>query len=846
MNKLYVFCSKLLIFFFITTIFLSSCVQQSTRKKLGLNDGWKFFYPETGNWYDAKIPGNIHTDLLSHNLIKDPFYGSNSDSMMWVSEEIWRYKKDFIIPNEFIERNLEIVFEGLDTYAEIYLNGIKIGESDNMYKKWAFIIEDSLKQKENSIEVIIHPSKKVNSQKLSEAGISIPDSRIFSRKAPYQYGWDWGPDFETAGIFKSVYLNSWVKLRMTNVIIEPKTITDSLAVMIANIELESENYYNGAVKITSPFNEFDTLNQKIEIFQGKNLYPIEFEVKNPQLWWCNGLGDAKLYDIKVQVSTKFRVEEQNIKTGIRNIEFCNKKDSIGQEFYFKLNGIPVFAKGANWVPAEYFNGSNSYKNYKELLELAKDANFNMLRVWGGGIYENDEFYDICDSLGIMVWQDFMFSCAMYPADDNFVKSVSDEITYQVKRLFNHPSIVLWCGNNEVKNGWFDWGWQKQYKLSSVDSLKIWNDYLTIFEKLIPDAVSEMDHMRKYVPTSPSYGWGHVESCTHGDSHYWGVWWGMKDFDVYYDKAGRFMSEYGFQAFPDISSLGKFIPKDSLYLYSKSLKTHQKHPTGFETIYEYMQIDYNIPEKFDDYVYLSQVLQAEGMQKAFDAHLMSMPYCMGTLFWQFNDCWPVVSWSAIDYYKSPKALYYIAKNTFKDIHISLNKEKTKVYVTNHKNKDISAKFILNHVDFEGEILDTDIVNIIVPKLKSVEIKFNDSIFINLKDSYQSFAHIKMQDDKSDNLIAERTFTINKVKSLLLPEANVNISHTKRKDCWEIKINSDVYIKSLYLYSENTEGRFSDNYFDITPNSTKVIYFYPKEKMEDLSINYKALNNFANFD
>ncbi|MDR2010812.1 MAG: hypothetical protein LBQ22_10055 [Bacteroidales bacterium] len=836
---------KIIIIFLIATVLFSSCIQQqSTRKKINLNDKWVFFYPETGNWYEAEVPGNIHTDLMKHGLISDPFYDTNSGEMSWIADETWRYRRDFTISNEFYERNLEIVFEGLDTYTDIFLNGKKIGETENMHKKWVFSIADSLKQKENRLEVVIYPSKKINAEKFAEAGIAIPDNRVFTRKAQYQYGWDWAPDFETSGIFKDVYLNSWVKLRMTDVNIEAELITDTVAFMVANIELESENYYNGDIHIISPHNEFDTLYQKLEIFEGKHTYQVEFPVKNPRLWWCNGLGEQKLYDVKIQVGTKFRIEEKNVKIGIRNIEFHSDKDSTGQNFYFILNGIPVFAKGANWIPADYFNGRNSYSNYKQLLELAKDANFNMLRVWGGGIYENDEFYNICDSLGIMIWQDFMFACAMYPADEKFSGNVEEEVAYQVNRLFNHPSVVLWCGNNEVSNGWFDWGWQKQFDLTYQDSLKIWNDYIKIFRQIIPNTIAKYDKKRKYIDSSPTYGWGHKESCTHGDSHYWGVWWGMEDFDMYYNKTGRFMSEYGFQGFPQISSLKKFIPEDSLFLYSTSLKTHQKHPIGFETIREYMGRNYFIPDNFDEYVYTSQVLQAEGVQKAFDAHLSAMPYCMGTLFWQFNDCWPVISWSAVDYYKIPKALYYFAKNSFKDIHISVidkKEEKPEFFITNHRTKDIDGTVILKQIDFFGKVIFTDTIQMIIPKSKAVEVHFSDylkSIFT--RDSYKVFGVLELVDNSSMLPLAQRSFTISENKQLVLPEAEPQITTHKKDNYWEININSNVFIKNLYLYDNDSEGIFSDNYFNVLPGQTKTITYKPKNKVENLNLSYLSIN------
>ncbi len=849
MNTFKIYLSKITIIVSVLSLMmLFSCNQKSTKKKINLNKGWEFYYPATEKWYPATVPGNIHTDLFANGLIEDPFYGTNADSLAWISNQEWTYRTEFDIAPEFINRNLELVFDGIDTHAEVFLNEKKIGETKNMFRQWVFVIDDSIRKKEhNIINVIFRPSSEYNSQKLAEGGYAIPDNRVFSRKSQYQYGWDWAPNLETCGIYKDVYINSWEKLRITNVNIEQKALTDTMAILIANIELESENYYNGNVCIYSPDRAFDTLKQKLEIFEGKQVYPVEFHIKNPKLWWCNGLGNAEMYNINVQVSTKFRVEEKSVKTGLRDIELATKTDKEGQEFYFILNGIPVFARGANWVPAEYFNGSNSRKNYEELLILAKEANFNMLRVWGGGIYENDEFYNICDSLGIMVWQDFMFACAMYPLSDEMTENITEEVKYQVTRLYNHPSIVMYCGNNEISNGWFDWGWQKQFGISDADSVKIWNDYDNLFHRIIPKTISSIDKSRKYIPSSPFYGWGHEESLTTGDSHYWGVWWGMEDFDMYFDKTGRFMSEYGFQGMPPMSSLQKFIPEDSVYRYSKTLKSHQKHPFGFEAINKYMQREFPVPEKFEDFVYVSQVLQAEGLQHAFDAHLSSMPYCMGSLFWQFNDCWPVVSWSAVDYYKQPKALYYMAKKAFEDIYIAAfeHNNNFKVFAVNQRNTTINVKAVISIMDFRGNRIIADSTVTILDLLSSNEIIFDNLSYEQIskfKDS--SFVRIKLYDFNEGNLLSERSLTTGRNKDLKLPEPEFHYNLKQNKDYQEIIIDSKVYVKSLYIYTPGTEGRFSDNFFDLIPGKTKTVLFYPQTKTDKLNLKFNSVNVIVN--
>lgn len=843
LNKL---CSKIII---ITTILsltlLFSCNQKSTRKKIDLNSGWEFYFDKTDKWYPATVPGNIHTDLFANGLIEDPFYGTNSEDLKWISTTEWKYRKEFDLSADFINRNLELVFDGIDTHSEVFLNGEKIGETNNMFRQWVFNINDTIRKKQNNlIEVVFHPSSDYNTERQNAGIYSIPDNRTHTRKAQYQYGWDFAPNLETCGIYMDVYINSWEKLRIKNVIIEQKLIEDTAAILVAYIEIESEIFYNADVKIISPHQEFDSLKQKLEINEGKNIYPVEFCIKNPELWWCNVYGKQKLYEIKIEISTKFRVESKTIKTGIRKIELSTNTDKNGQEFYFTLNGQPIFARGANWVPAEFFNGSNTDKKYEKLLTLAKEANFNMLRVWGGGIYENDYFYDLCDSLGIMIWQDFMFSGAMYPLDDGMIENIKEEVKYQTTRLYNHPSIVLYCGNNEISNGWFDWGWQKQNNISNEDSAKIWKDYDNLFHRIIPSVIADIDKSRTYIPSSPYFGWGHAESLTHGDSHYWGVWWGEDSFDDYFNKTGRFMSEYGFQSLPEINSLLNFIPEDSLYRYSQTLKNHQKHKSGFYLISKYMEYDYPIPSSFGDYVYVSQIVQAEGMQKAFDAHISAIPYCMGTLFWQFNDCWPAISWSAVDYYNQPKAVYYFAKRSFENIFISAYEHNNKfnINLINHNNYSFSAKVIISINDFYGNQIMTDTAVLIAELLSSTSVEFEKDITDTIS-KYQnnSFISLKLFDNNTEKLLSSRTIVTGQTYNLQLPNNDIKYETRQLEDYWEISLTSEVFIKDLFVNSQDIDGKFSDNYFNLIPDEKKTIMFYPSKKSNKLTLKFTSMNN-----
>ena len=439
----------------------------------------------------------------------------------------------------------------------------------------------------------------------------------------------------------------------------------------------------------------------------------------------------------------------------------------------------------------------------------------MLRVWGGGVYADDEFYNLCDRNGILVWQDFMFACAMYPGDSAFVENVIQEITQQVTRLQNHPCLALWSGNNEIDEGWQNWGWQKQYKYSKLDSTKIWENYKHLFQNVIPIITKKISPQIPYWASSPSIGWGHKESLLQGDSHYWGVWWGMESFDIYNKKVGRFMSEFGFQGMPDMNTFKTFCDTNELTLNSTSVLAHQKHPTGYQTIQTYMGRDYKIPQKFESYIYVSQLLQRDGMKTAIEAHHRAKPYCMGSLYWQLNDCWPGTSWSAIDYNYHPKALYFETKKLFKDLSISVhpNRNEYDIYIVSDKQNTIKGELEIGIKNMKGEIL--------FQKSDTLTIMANESkVYFTLNERYlQAFNKNEIYmtcqlKNSMGEVLAKNSYCFAKPKELKLLDPEIKIELSKQKNT--LLISSKNFVKDLYLYSNNSKMQFSDNFFDIEPN------------------------------
>jgi beta-mannosidase len=509
----------------------------------------------------------------------------------------------------------------------------------------------------------------------------------------------------------------------------------------------------------------------------------------------------------------------------------HEKDQYGKSFYFKLNGVPVFMKGANYIPQDNFPSRVDQDDYYETVFNAIRANMNMLRVWGGGIYEDDLFYELCDRYGVLVWQDFMFACTMYPGDSAFLENVVEEARQQVVRLRNHPSLALWCGNNEVDEAWHNWGWQEQYNYSEQEAAQIWHDYDTVFHNILPKIVEEYDGTTDYWPSSPKHGWGRRESLSDGDMHYWGVWWGREPFDTYNKKTGRFMSEYGFQSYPPYETLKEVIPEDELFVGSPSMLNHQKHPFGEEVIKDFLEKSYPVPPVSDleEYAYLSQLTQAYGIQTAIEAHRRNMPRCMGTLYWQLNDCWPVISWSGLDYKNRWKALHYFVKKSYENIIISIleEDEMLRIYLISDELKDTTGTLLVTSMDFNGNVMFSDSVEVNVEANSSSSYySVKPSRLLSGIGKEKTVVWVQFKDDIEP--IAEKVIYFTEPRFLELTEPDISFSIAEDDGNLIISFSSNTLVKDLYLKFLDSKGRFSDNFFDLLPGETKEIKYFPSDK------------------
>lgn len=796
-------------------IFICYSVFGQTSYRNLSTENWTFNKKNEVKKHKATIPGTVHTDLFQNQLIPDPFFGANEKQLQWIENENWEYETEFILTTKELKtENIDLEFEGLDTYATVFLNGKVVLEADNMFRKWTISAKSHLKIGTNHLKVVFQSAVQKGKEEAKKLSYTLPEKeRVFVRKAQYQFGWDWGPRFVTAGIWKKVQLKFWNSAKIENIKYSQIELNDKKAILEFTTEIFVSKVKTIQLKINK---KSETFNLK----KGKNKIKMQYEIANPKLWWCNGLGDANLYPFTVEISQiKQLLDSKKLNIGLRTIELIQEKDQAGKSFYFKLNGKSVFMKGANMVPPDSFLPRVSDTTYFSLVENAKKANINMLRVWGGGVYFDDAFYEACDANGILVWQDFMFACSMYPGDEKFVQNVKQEVIDNVNRLQNHPSIAIWCGNNENDEGWHNWGWQKQFKYTKADSTQIWNDYKKVFHEMIPNTLDSLLPKEKniYWSSSPSIGWGRKESLTQGDSHYWGVWWGKEPFEIYEKKVGRFMSEYGFQGMPNLETLQKVMNKEDLNFISEAFKNHQKHPTGYETINEYMERDYVVPKDIEDYLYVSQLLQARGMKTAIEAHRRAKPYCMGTLYWQFNDCWPVTSWSSLDYYGNWKAFHYQAKRSFENLLFSIEEgnDSYRIYIVNDDLKQYSGELVIDLIDFNGTKLWNKKIIFIASENSSkihFEIPKKDFLVYNLKQAVLSVSFPPLEQ------IYTRHYFF-KPKDLQITKPNIQIKIINEVT---IEISSDVLAKDVFLSSEN-DTFFGDNYFDLLPNEKRIIKF-----------------------
>ena len=689
--------------FLLGLFLLSACTPRQNVLEQPLSQNWTL----TGDTLDINlpvaVPSVVQQNLYDAGLIPHPYLGVVENELLWISDHPWVYTTHFKVDKDLLEKDvLELMFEGIDTYASVTLNGEKLFDADNQFRVWKRDVKPLLKSDDNLLALEFPRYDSIQKVLFEAHQPRLPEKYAVSRKAPYQHGWDWAPKYKNVGIWKPVTLIAWSTARLENAYIVTNEATKEQAKLTLHLDVESANGGDLTVELLKngkPFQSFP-----FQTAQGNQHKLFNFTIDNPDLWWPNEMGEQPLYDFEVVLKSDNQVlDSKKIATGVKTVQLVQEPDEKGFSFYFKVNGIPMYAKGANYVPEEmietWINPDNTYK----LLKMAQDAHFNMLRVWGGGIYPSDDFFNICDSLGVLVWEDFMYAGTMYPYDEAFLENAKIEALEQVKRLASHPSLALWCGGNEISEGYYNWGWQKSLGWTEEDDHAIKAGYDRLFETILPVVVDTYDGTRPYWPSSPSKGWGRPESLTQGDVHYWGVWWGEQPYEVYREKVGRFNSEYGYQSYPDYSTLEKIAQGETLSKDAKVIAAHQKHARGTQLIDDFIQRYCTTTEDFKEYVHQSQLSQAIGMEIAIEAHRTAKPYNMGTLYWQLNDAWPVTSWSSIDYYANPKVFHEWLKTLYAPVLLSLDRKDHQVFVTSDLLRNIEGMLTVTVCDLEDHPL-----------------------------------------------------------------------------------------------------------------------------------------------
>lgn len=796
--------------------------------KIILNSNWKMKNANDSEWNEAVVPGSVYCDLLNAGKMEDPYWKDNEDSALKLMDSDYEYSLSFDCDSKLLNADeIMLVFEGLDTIADIILNGEKIGYADNMHRQWKYRVKSILKQTDNQLDVIFHsPTKYIDEAYKKAPTRGSEDAMngfVHIRKAHYMFGWDWGAHLPDAGIWRPVYLLGIDKAYIESVNILQYHEADKVRLCVipelenAGTGEESEKFIL-KYKITDPEGEVVA-----ECFCGEDAV-----ISNPKLWWPHGFGEQSLYTVEVCLCDD---EGEVLSTwsrriGLRTITMDRTKDKWGEKFATCINGVNIFAMGADYIPEDHLLGRVNKDTTKTLLEKAIFANFNSIRVWGGGHYPEDWFYDLCDEMGLIVWQDFMFACGVYDLTPEFEENITAEFIDNIKRLRHHASLGLLCGNNEMES------FVKERTWVSKDSEV--RDYIIMYERILPHIVKEYAPQVFYWPASPSSGgsFDNPQDENRGDVHYWDVWHGNKPFSEYRKFHFRYLSEFGFQSFPSKKTVETFTDDErDMNIFSYVMEKHQRNGSANGKIMNYMQQTYKYPTTFENVIYASQLLQADAIRYGVEHFRRNRneDRCMGAVYWQFNDCWPVASWSSVDYSQRLKALHYYARRFFAPIMISCEEEgmlgsgqelvrlpfefnkSIRLNVANETLKDetVTVKWQLR--DSSAKVIREECTDILVPALTSVYLEKVDLPEINIYDEYVSYAAYI-----DERLVSDGTVIFSYPKYFKYIEPN--LSYTVNGD--EITVSADAYAKSIQIMNENDDLILSDNYFDLNADSRTV--------------------------
>lgn len=823
-----------------------------------IDAGWQFrllpdnaqskAHPEMAQWRAATVPGTVHTDLLAHELIPDPYVGAPEAGLQWIGLADWEYRTSFDVSADALDdARSDLVFEGLDTIAEVFLNGEKVLDADNFFRTWRVPVQGKLKQSGNELRVVFHspiatmlPKVQAMPHKIagnypSPYGDEPKDAMTgnFVRKPGYHYGWDWGPRYVTAGVWKPVRLQSWDAVRVDDVHIRQDKVTAARADLSVNIALDAaraDDYELRLFQTTPDGKRKQVARQRIHANARANTINLPLTVSKPQRWYPAGYGKQPLYRYEVEVRDgRELVANASERTGLRDVKLRTERDAKGRGFHFEINGIPVFAKGANYIPFDMFVPRVTEAQQRRVLQSAVDANMNMIRGWGGGYYESDRFYEMTDELGILVWQDFMFGGGMQPGyDDAFRANVVAEARDNVRRLRDHPSIVLWCGNNEEEIAWKYWGHGKTLKEADpAFAEKVWNGYVQLFGKDLRNVVEEEAGGIRYWASSPSDDLAEDANKEHsGDMHYWEVWGNPAHPPVkYLEITPRFMSEYGLQAWPAQRTVDFFAKRDEQAIDSPVIEAHQKFLAGKgnERLMKYVDYEFGTPKDFADFIYLSQAAQAEGIELAALHHRASRPYTMGSLYWQLNDVWPGASWSGVDWFGRWKQMQFHARRFFAPVAVAAlrNAEgKMEVSLLNDRATKRSGEVRLRVMSLDGKVLREERKIVELAPLSST--RFADYVDADLLGGADAKAMVAVFDLSVEGEPASRDIVyFNAAKDIAWTDPGLKTELRRDGDGYALDIRADKLARAMWVDFGDLDAELSDNALTILPDERVTV-------------------------
>ncbi len=802
-----------------------------------------------GEWLPATVPGDIHLDLLHDGKIPDPFYRDNESKLQWVEKAGWEYRTTIqSTPAVLSREHVDLVFEGLDTACSIFLNGKRIEQPNNMFREWRMDVKSILHSGSNDLQIVFPaPMKAAEAVAAKDPwhDRTHTDPKGYIRKAVYEFGWDWGPRFGTSGVYRPAYLEVWDDARIHDVFVEQQSVSTAAANLDAHVDILASKETKATLSLSYGLNGGEQHQDRtVTLGSGHNVLSFPIDIAHPQLWYPSGYGAQPIYHFHVSMKVDgHETDSKDVKTGLRSVVLRRDLDKWGRSFEFVINGIPVFAKGADIIPFDSFPNRVTNEKYRHILQSAKDANMNMVRLWGGGYYETQEFYDICDELGLMVFHDLMFGNNWQPGTYDFKQNIQQEAEYQMTRLRNHPSIVLWDGNNETED-LRDWNGNGQ--LPPAVHERIWQDYLTEFSGVLATTAARVDPQTPYWPSTPSADYEELsDTYQSGDNHDWSVWHQDADFTEYEKRPWRFVSEYGFQSFPEMKTIESFtLPEDRKDVFTPVMIAHQKNWGGNKIIQTYMSRYFGEPKDFASFLYASQVLQAEGIKVGAESFRRKRPETMGSLFWQLNDCWPVASWASIDYYGRWKALQYYARRFYAPVLVSphFDSGTLSLYIVSDKVNAEQGQLRLRIMDFSGKVIKETNLNVTIDPLASKvyqQITMTDLLNLGQLNMSELVGVAELSvggKEVSSNLV----FFVPSKQVHLVP-APVFTDISPSGDGFDVMIKSTVLARAVYLSFGQTDVIYSDNYIDLLPNEPATIHVSgSKVTLDELKKNVRVVS------